>query len=65
MSNGDQANTSKVPRTLSNDQIGATEAKDPPSNGVDGGIGLINHLDVNINTVAAAPQLDMVIRTFL
>ncbi|WZY98174.1 hypothetical protein YC2023_070503 [Brassica napus] len=59
MSNGDQANTSKVPRTLSNDQIGATEAKDPPSNGVDGGIGLINHLDVNINTVAAAPQLDM------
>lgn len=65
MSNGDQANTSKIPRTLSKDQIGATEAKDPPSNGVEGGIGLINPPDVNINTVAAAPQLDMVIKTFL
>lgn len=62
MSNGDQANTSKIPRTLSMDQTGATEAKDPPSNGVEGGIGLINPLDVNINTTAVvAPQLDMVI----
>ncbi|KAF8104265.1 hypothetical protein N665_0176s0072 [Sinapis alba] len=59
MSNGDQANTSKITRTLSKDQTGATEAKDPPSNGVEGGIGLINPLDVNINTAAVAPQLDM------
>ncbi|KAH0877775.1 hypothetical protein HID58_065169 [Brassica napus] len=59
MSNGDQANTSKIPRTLSKDQTVATEVKDPPSNGVEGGIGLINPLDVNINTAAVAPQLDM------
>lgn len=59
MSNGDQANTSKIPRTLSVDQTGATEAKDPPSNGVEGGIGLINPLDVNMNTAPVAPQLDM------
>ncbi|KAF2618360.1 hypothetical protein F2Q68_00040851 [Brassica cretica] len=61
MSNGDQDHSLKVPRTLSKDQTDATESKDSPSMGMErGGIGLIsNPLDVNINTEAVAPQLDM------
>ena len=63
MSNGDQDHSLKVPRTLSKDQTDATESKDSPSMGMErGGIGLIsNPLDVNINTEAVTPQLDMVI----
>ncbi|KAG2257101.1 hypothetical protein Bca52824_076395 [Brassica carinata] len=61
MSNGDQDHSLKVPRTLSKDQTDATESKDSPSMGMEGGgIGLIsNPLDVNINTEAVTPQLDM------
>ncbi|VVA91789.1 unnamed protein product [Arabis nemorensis] len=55
MSNGDQENRSKISRSLSKDQADATESN--PSNGVEGSIDPIsNPVDVNINTVAAAPH---------
>lgn len=66
MSNGDHDNSLKIPKSLSKDQTDATESKDSPSMGMEGGGGsglISNPLDVNINTVevAVAPQLDVVI----
>ncbi|XP_018449158.1 tip elongation aberrant protein 1-like [Raphanus sativus] len=64
MSNGDHDNSLKIPKSLSKDQTDATESKDSPSMGMEGGGGsglISNPLDVNINTVevAVAPQLDV------
>ncbi|KAL0697889.1 hypothetical protein Bca4012_054011 [Brassica carinata] len=62
MSNGDLDNSLKISRSLSKDQTDATESKDSPMGmeGGGGGSGLIsNPLDVNINTAAVAPQLDL------
>lgn len=57
MLNGDQDNSSKIPRTLNKDQADATDSKNSPSDGVEASIGPIrNPLDVNINTSAVAPQ---------
>ncbi|CAN8292586.1 unnamed protein product [Cochlearia groenlandica] len=57
MSNGDQDNISKIPRTLSNDQADATESKVTPSNGVAANIDPIsNPLGVSTNTSAVVPH---------